>query len=314
MIPKIIHQTWKTKNIPESWQGFVQSWKDNHPQWQYRLWSNQDGFIFVQKEYPEFYNTYCNLSYDIQRADAIRYLVVHKFGGLYVDLDYECLQPFDEFLDEPRLTIGLEPKEHATHHGEESLLCNALFAAQPGNPFLLSMMENIQSAPTAITHKDVLSSTGPQMMQRTFEQHGDKWLRVFSAEKFCPLAANSPVLEALISGTPDAAKIKQGLRHRGSYAIHYWANSWVGTLSGELDNPTPSSIDGFKFYQGLDSSNNDLFNGGRDINMLANKCRNDDRVVAFNTDGFAKFVVRDSSQWRTMNGAAENEGLYVKLN
>ena len=132
-------------------------------------------------------------------------------------------------------------------------------------------------------------------MQRTLEQLGDEWLRSLSW-KICSLAAKSPVLDALISDLPDADKIKQDLRHQGSDANHYWSNSWVGTLSGKLDNPTPNSIDYFKFYQGLDSPNNDLFNDGRDINMLASKCRNDNRVVAFNTDGFAKFDVRDSSQ------------------
>jgi hypothetical protein len=33
---------------------------------------------------PWFYQTYGNLSYDIQRADAIRYIVVYHFGGLFI--------------------------------------------------------------------------------------------------------------------------------------------------------------------------------------------------------------------------------------
>lgn len=29
------------------------------------------------------------------RADAIRYLLLYQLGGLYLDLDYEMLSPFD---------------------------------------------------------------------------------------------------------------------------------------------------------------------------------------------------------------------------
>jgi len=28
------------------------------------------------------------------RADVIRYLITYRIGGLYLDLDYEMLQPF----------------------------------------------------------------------------------------------------------------------------------------------------------------------------------------------------------------------------
>ncbi|MFT5275595.1 MAG: mannosyltransferase OCH1-like enzyme [Saprospiraceae bacterium] len=37
--------------------------------------------------------------YNIQRADAIRYLVVHYYGGVYADMDYECPQAFDPLIN-----------------------------------------------------------------------------------------------------------------------------------------------------------------------------------------------------------------------
>ncbi len=35
MIPQIIHQTWKTNNIPEQFKDSAASWKRHHPQWEY---------------------------------------------------------------------------------------------------------------------------------------------------------------------------------------------------------------------------------------------------------------------------------------
>jgi mannosyltransferase OCH1-like enzyme len=37
--------------------------------------------------YPWFLETFDGYVYPIQRADAIRYFVLHHFGGIYIDLD-----------------------------------------------------------------------------------------------------------------------------------------------------------------------------------------------------------------------------------
>lgn len=37
--------------------------------------------------YPWFLETFDSYPYPIQRADAIRYFVLHHFGGIYIDLD-----------------------------------------------------------------------------------------------------------------------------------------------------------------------------------------------------------------------------------
>ena len=37
--------------------------------------------------YPWFLETFDGYPYPIQRADAIRYFVLHHFGGIYIDLD-----------------------------------------------------------------------------------------------------------------------------------------------------------------------------------------------------------------------------------
>jgi mannosyltransferase OCH1-like enzyme len=97
-IPKIIHQTWKTDRIPEAWQPWTRTWRVFHPDWQYRLWADEDNRRFVETHYPDFIETYEGFSYNIQRADAVRYLILYKLGGLYVDLDFECLRPVNDLL------------------------------------------------------------------------------------------------------------------------------------------------------------------------------------------------------------------------
>jgi mannosyltransferase OCH1-like enzyme len=162
MIPKIIHQTWKTDQVPSEWTAFAESWKQHHPDWQYRLWTNADGAEFVEQFYPQFKDTYWSYQYDIQRADAIRYLIIYHYGGVYADLDFECLQSFESLCNNHKLLIGFEPKGHAQFQPRQEVLCNAIFGSQPHSQFLKTVIEFLIADVTpTLVHEDVLKTTGP---------------------------------------------------------------------------------------------------------------------------------------------------------
>lgn len=42
VVPKILHQTWKNKDIPDKWLAARQSCIDRHPDYEYRLWTDED--------------------------------------------------------------------------------------------------------------------------------------------------------------------------------------------------------------------------------------------------------------------------------
>ena len=52
-----------------------------------QLWTDKKAREFIAAEYPWFLETFDGYTYPIQRADAIRYFVLHHFGGIYIDLD-----------------------------------------------------------------------------------------------------------------------------------------------------------------------------------------------------------------------------------
>jgi len=95
MIPKLIHQTWKTDLIPKQWVSLVNKVKELNPDWSYKLWTDKENDEFVRKEFPEFYGIFSLFPRSIMKADVIRYLLMFRFGGVYLDLDYEVLKPFN---------------------------------------------------------------------------------------------------------------------------------------------------------------------------------------------------------------------------
>ena len=86
-IPKVIHQTWKTEELPERWRASRQQCMDLHPDYEHILWTDAKSRAFIAEHYSWFLPTFDAYPYAIQRADAIRYFVLHRYGGIYMDLD-----------------------------------------------------------------------------------------------------------------------------------------------------------------------------------------------------------------------------------
>ena len=49
MIPRIIHQSWKVEQVPDRWLAFQQSWREHHPDYEYRLWTDDANRAFVAR-------------------------------------------------------------------------------------------------------------------------------------------------------------------------------------------------------------------------------------------------------------------------
>jgi mannosyltransferase OCH1-like enzyme len=312
-IPKIIHQTWKTAEIPAEWKAYPQTWKDHHPGWTYRLWTDEDFLPFVREHFPEFQQTFTAYSYQIQRVDAIRYLILHKFGGVYVDMDIECLRPLDDLLAGREFALAAEPRLHAEWIGMEKLLCNAFMASVPGHPFLVGIIDELKHGNPKITlHSEVLSTTGPAMVTRVANALSLDQRCVLNSQTVYPLASNSQEMELLRKQSEQRDSIKKKALENGAYAIHYWANTWVRNLAGPLTNPDPFNVAGYRFFPGKDSPGHDVGNMGRNVKKLAEECHRNAEAVAFNTDGFIKHTLRPPEDWSEVPNEGGNQGLYVK--
>lgn len=156
-VPTLVHQTWKTREVPVRFRAPCASWRRHHPTWSYRLWADEDLSAFVQAEYPSLWPLYRRYPHDIQRVDAARYMILHRLGGLYADLDVECLHPFDE-LRSHELTLPVTaPLGYS----------NDLMLGRPGHPFFAFLLERLESAfmrwqrPWLPRHFQVLLTTGP---------------------------------------------------------------------------------------------------------------------------------------------------------
>ena len=95
MIPKTIHYCWfGYGEMPELAQECIASWHNYMPDWEYKLW-NEDNFDVAQIPYAK--EAYEAKKYAFV-SDYVRLWALYNEGGLYLDVDFRVYKPFDELL------------------------------------------------------------------------------------------------------------------------------------------------------------------------------------------------------------------------
>nr|QBK91054.1 MAG: glycosyltransferase [Pithovirus LCPAC202] len=178
-IPKIIMQTWKNNEIPNHWKESPKSIHDHMPDWTYVLMTDDDGFDFCGKYFPDFLPYYKNFPHAIQRADAIRYMFLYIYGGIYMDLDIVIVKPLDPlFYGESDLYL-------CPSGNIGSCLTNSFMGCKPGCGLWLKMIEHMKQ-PTSWwmmgKHMTVMNSTGPVGLNYVVKNEGYSYLALPSKD------------------------------------------------------------------------------------------------------------------------------------
>ena len=79
--PRLLHQSWYEMKLPPRMQEWSTSCRRVNPDWEYVLWNDTDNRILVEKYASWFLKTYDDLDFEIYRADAVRNIYMHIFGG-----------------------------------------------------------------------------------------------------------------------------------------------------------------------------------------------------------------------------------------
>ncbi|TFK75806.1 hypothetical protein BDN72DRAFT_831245 [Pluteus cervinus] len=156
-IPRIIHQTWKSDILPPRWKDISQACRDMMPDYyEYMLWTDASSRDFIAAHYPWFLDTYDDYDYVIQRADAIRYFVLHHFGGVYIDLDIGCRKPMDPLLVHHLILPKTIPVG----------VSNDLMFSEPRHPLLEQAIHNLITFDHSwfLNYPTVMFSTGPMFL------------------------------------------------------------------------------------------------------------------------------------------------------
>lgn len=226
MIPKIIHQIYiqNNENRPSEFDKLTRSWEEHFPDWNIILWKDQMCMNFLNKYYPQFVEKYQSYPENVQRADAMRYLILKTIGGMYIDNDFECVRNFEHFFNGYDFIASKEDKDHSDKYEIDYIIGNAFMASIPDNPFINHVCNKLMNYPSLDVNsgKDILDSTGPFLLTNAYYDFSAKedvcileseYLYPLSKWEICKLYQKEIPLD-----------IKN--RINKAYAIHYALGTW----------------------------------------------------------------------------------------
>ncbi|MAW85486.1 MAG: hypothetical protein CMJ42_03035 [Phyllobacteriaceae bacterium] len=176
MIPRLLSQTWKSDRLTGEAARCRDSWLRLNPQLNYRLHDDSASRAVVADVAPEFLAVYDALPFPVMRADIYRYAVIHRDGGLYADIDMECLRPLPDSLFATGCLLAEEARLTRRRMAELGYpapvqIANCIFGARPGHPFFLAALQRAFTLAQAAPHADrsaIEDITGPRMLTRLF--------------------------------------------------------------------------------------------------------------------------------------------------
>ena len=153
-IPKRIYQTWKTHNLPRGIDIVVRKMLDANPGYSHYLYDDIEMTEFVHRNYPgEISSAFDMLAIGAARADLWRYLILYKYGGIYLDIDAEIVGKLDDLI---------RPDDSAiiTREQVEGLFNQWILIFSKGHPLLADVIDRCVDNIKSKSSNNILHLTG----------------------------------------------------------------------------------------------------------------------------------------------------------
>lgn len=224
-IPHVFHQIWVGPlPFPEKYKRWQKTWQ-SIPGWEYKLWTDKDVENFPLINSALYFN---EKNYGA-RADMLRLEILYRFGGVYIDTDFECIKPemFDVLNRSYDFYCGLTPVD-----SEALVINNAIIGSIPGHPIIKACIEHLPFHATNVHDQRMRTvMRGPGLLTIMTIRHMNKGHRdIVLPPSFLYPLGTSQMRRGAYKYLPFSEKtldiIKKGVIKPETIAIHYWDGSW----------------------------------------------------------------------------------------
>lgn len=209
-LPRVFHRIWLGgRPLPRESAAFGRSWERLHPGWEMRLWTEKNLFPLFNSWAFEHAPTLSG------KADVLRYEILFRFGGVYIDTDFECRRSLEPLLEGVRCFAG-RYGDGKFEHGRFASINNAILGSVPGHPYLRDLVEEVEANLRSLSADTPISAilTGPVFATYVLQRHPE--VTVFPARYFYPYGARE--------------RWRRHERFPGAYAVHHWSLDGLSVL------------------------------------------------------------------------------------
>lgn len=213
MIPKIIHHIWiGNKPFPEKFYDYVNKWKMIYNDYNFIFWDNElvNSTKIVTKDIEKYYYSDLNIAI---KSDLLRFKILEKIGGIYIDVDTEPLRKMPYDVLNYKFFSGYQPNNE---------IAIGIMGSEPNEDltknFVEYMTKNIENTKIEDNSAETICKiSGPESF--TFFLHpyiNKSQYKFFETKYFYPYSWNEMEKsnDDFLKTSPD------------SYSVHHWAQTW----------------------------------------------------------------------------------------
>lgn len=296
--------------MPTIWMDtYSRDYLRKFPEWTYMLWTEKEIDAFGLKN-REFYDR--EPKYAV-KSDIVRFELLHRYGGIYVDADSVWVNDKDygDLIQQSKETgmfVGVEPDI-----GFGTIYAGGIMGSVPEHEILTELVRNIKVRYERygdIPARHVIA--GPPYITETISQRNCEGVTIFPSMYFYPM---------FWAGIPDVQYHKRISVPRVCYSFQYGytTSNLQDKIRSGNNRPahakTPhKELNGYCFFSQLDSPGHDLFHiPDKSVEELKEVCDHDDTCEGFNTNGWIKWKIVPEVEMSFLPFHFQtHQGLYVK--
>ena len=230
---RIIHQSWKNRTIPKVFERYYPSWKKCFPDWEHKFWTDEDNRNLVKQHYPWFLKTYDSFPQEIYRADVSRYFYLYHYGGIYTDMDNECLVPFEHLLNNYTFVFGTINAVNRKTPLPENYVQNSFMYSKHKQEFWLDLVKAIKYE-KSYANPDVV--TGPEHLCNMIHKYRTRYplthgMKIYEAKYFNPISWGGYIKylhcrPMAFMTNEEWIQCRRECLKNGSYVAQYHSHTW----------------------------------------------------------------------------------------
>jgi len=201
-IPRVFHRIWVGPAMPTLFETFGEGWQRLHPDWKMCLWTEAELPPLVNQRLYDAASDICPGFEGQFRSDLARFEILHRYGGVYIDTDFECLKPIDALLEDVDAFCAWEIQDEVAN--------NAIMGCVPGHPLLFDLVAGLPDRVSRLAGSRPAKMTGPHYLTSVLRRHPD--VKVFPEEWFYPVRCHQLDRLGHYDQYPDAS------------CLHWWGN------------------------------------------------------------------------------------------
>lgn len=210
LVPKKIHQIWiGPKKLPRKYKEWMKSWQYFHKDWEYKLWTDED-IKDIKFHNKKIYDSSNNIGF---KSDILRYEILYKYGGIYIDTDLECVKKIPNYFREYEFISCIV-------FNKTPQINNALIISKPRANLISKMVKSIKIQKNDTSALETLSCSGANLLTK---QYFSLTIKERSENLILPSDYFYPLPNFLVN-----TKItKKDFLTDKTIGIHYWEVSWM---------------------------------------------------------------------------------------